>query len=64
MKKKCLTTFYRENKIFKLKDFENICFYYFLPSFNYIKKIEIGEKINLFKGVSLCFIFNIFYFRL
>ena len=37
--------------IFERNDFQNICFYYFLPFYNYVKKSEIGEKINQFNGV-------------
>ena len=38
--------------IFEKNDFKNVCFYYFLPFYNYVKKNEIGEKINQFKGVK------------
>ena len=41
-----------EKTIFEKNDFKNICFYYFLPFYNYVKKNEIGEKINLFNGVN------------
>ena len=59
-----------KKSIFETKDFKDICFYYFLHFFNYTKKIEIGEKINQFNGVSnygLLFLFyfidNQFYFK-
>ncbi len=41
-----------EKTIFEKNDFKNICFYYFLPFYNYVKKNEIGEKINQFNGVN------------
>ena len=41
-----------EKTIFEKNDFKNLCFYYFLPFYNYVKKNEIGEKINQFKGVN------------
>lgn len=40
-----------KKSIFEKKDFKNIYFYYFLPFYNYVKKNEIGEKINQFNGV-------------
>ena len=40
-----------KKSIFQKNDFKNICFYYYLPFYNYVKKNEIGEKINQFKGV-------------
>ena len=43
----------KEKTIFDKKDFKNICFYYFLPFYNYVKKNEIGEKINQFNGVNI-----------
>ena len=42
-----------EKSIFERNDFNNIYFYYFLPFYNYVKKIEIGEKINQFNGVII-----------
>ena len=45
-----------EENIFDKKDFKNVCFYYFLPFYTYVKKNEIGEKINQFNGV-----YNYFY---
>lgn len=42
----------KEKTIFEKNDFKNICFYYFLPFYNYVKKNEIGEKINQFNGVN------------
>lgn len=41
-----------EKTIFEKNDFKNVCFYYFLPFYNYVKKNEIGEKINQFNGVN------------
>ena len=41
-----------EKSIFEKNSFKNICFYYFLPFYNYVKKNEIGEKINQFNGVN------------
>ena len=40
-----------EKSIFERNDFQNITFYYFLLGYNYVKKVEIGEKINQFGGV-------------
>ena len=40
-------------KVVEKNDFKNTCFYYFLPFYNYVKKNEIGEKINQFNGVIL-----------
>jgi len=51
-----------EKTIFEKNDFKNTCFYYFLPFYNYVKKSEIGERINQFNGVILNKI--IFKFRL
>jgi hypothetical protein len=42
-------------------DFNNQCFYYFLPMFNFEQKQKIGEKITKFKGVKI-FIFKIIKF--
>jgi len=42
-----------EKSIFERNDFKNINFYYFLPFYNYVKKSEIGEKINQFNGVII-----------
>jgi hypothetical protein len=42
-----------EKSIFKRNDFKNISFYYFLPLYNYVKKSEIGGKINQFNGVII-----------
>ena len=42
-----------EKSIFERNDFKNIYFYYFLPFYNYVKKVEIGEKINQFNGVII-----------
>ena len=42
-----------EKSIFERNDFKNLCFYYYLPFYNYVKKCEIGEKINQFKGVKI-----------
>jgi hypothetical protein len=42
-----------EKSIFERNDFKNIFFYYYLPFYNYVKKCEIGEKINQFKGVII-----------
>ena len=42
-----------EKSIFERNDFKNLCFYYYLPFYNYVKKCEIGEKINQFKGVII-----------
>ena len=51
-----------KKNIFQKNDFKNICFYYFLPFYNYVKKNEIGEKINQFSGVNKYIILSIFYF--
>jgi hypothetical protein len=40
-----------EKSIFERNNFKNLSFYYFLPFYNYVKKNEIGEKINKFEGV-------------
>lgn len=50
-----------EKTIFEKNDFKNVCFYYFLPFYNYVKKNEIGEKINQFNGVKYYFNKKIFY---
>ena len=50
-----------EKTIFEKNDFKNVCFYYFLPFYNYVKKNEIGEKINQFNGVRYYFNKKIFY---
>ena len=50
-----------EKTIFEENDFKNVCFYYFLPFYNYVKKNEIGEKINQFNGVKYYFNKKIFY---
>ena len=50
-----------EKTIFGKNDFKNVCFYYFLPFYNYVKKNEIGEKINQFNGVKYYFNKKIFY---
>ena len=42
-----------EKSIFERNDFKNISFYYFLPFYNYVKKSEIGDKINQFNGVII-----------
>ena len=43
-----------EKSIFERNDFKNLWFYYHLPFYSYVKKSEIGEKINKFKGVIIC----------
>lgn len=50
-----------EKSIFERNDFKNINFYYFLPFYNYVKKNEIGEKINQFNGVNNYYILIIFF---
>jgi hypothetical protein len=50
-----------EKSIFERNDFNNIYFYYFLPFYNYVKKIEIGEKINQFNGVIIYKNYNNFF---
>ena len=49
-----------EKSIFESNDFKNMYFYYFLPFYNYVKKTEIGEKINQFNGVIIYKIINKF----
>ena len=39
--------------IFERNDFKDIYFYYYLPFYNYVKKADIGEKINKLNGVSI-----------
>ena len=41
-------------------DFKNECFYYFLPTFNLVRKNEIGEKINKFHGVNFSYLTDFF----
>ena len=53
-----------EKSIFERNDFKNISFYYFLPFYNYVKKSEIGDKINQFNGVIIYIkILNFYHYR-